>query len=164
LKEETVPEPTPNPSDDELAAWLAAAADRYDRVPADVVAAGKGSFTWRTVDSDLAALAYDSLLDEAPMAGARGTAGAEPRTLTFEAPDLTVEVEVEAGGTRTIVGQLVPGQPGDVEVRHPHGSLRVEADEVGVFRATGIPPGPVSLLCRTRRRPETVVETDWVVL
>lgn len=157
-----MPDPTPNPSDDELAAWLAAAAGRYDPVPVDVVAAAKGSFTWRTVDTDLAALAYDSALDDAPLAGVRGGGGT--RTLTFEAPDLTVEVAVDEGGTRTLVGQLVPPQPADVEIRYPGGSETVEADEVGRFRSTGIPPGPVSLVCRARRHPETVVETDWVVL
>lgn len=154
---------SPQPSDDELAGWLAAAARRFDPVPEDVLAAARGSFAWRAVDAELAGLAYDSLVDEDQLpAVVRGAN--RSRMLSFQAPDLTVEVEVDESGTRTVTGQLVPAQPAHVELRHPGGVIAVRADDLGRFRATGVPAGPVSLLCRSARDPITLVETDWVVL
>lgn len=157
------PIPTdPIPPDDALATWLADAARRMDPVPPDVVAAARRSFGRRALGADLAELAYDSVVDDDRLVGARGLSG--PRTLTFEAPSLTIEVQVDDVGGRTLDGQLVPPQAGDIELRHPGGVLQLVADEMGRFRATGVPAGPVSLLCRSRLHPTSAVETDWVVL
>ncbi len=112
-----------NGSGDELAHWVAAALARHDPVPDDVVEAAKGSYSWRTIDAELAELAYDSTADATPLAGVRGVA--RTRTLSFEAPDLTVEVEVEEAGARTVTGQLVPPQPATVELRQPAAQLLV---------------------------------------
>lgn len=152
----------PIPPDDALAAWLADAARRLDPVPPGVVAAARRSLGQRAFGADLARLAYDSVVDDDHLAGVRGSSG--PRTLTFEAPSLTIEVQIDDIGGRTLDGQLVPPQPGDIELRHPGGVRQLVADEMGRFRATGVPPGPVSLLCRSRRHPTSAVETDWVVL
>ncbi|HZG93541.1 MAG TPA: hypothetical protein VEZ46_02410 [Mycobacteriales bacterium] len=147
------------PHDDEqLLSELRSALVDHDPVPDDVVAAARDAFGWRTLDADLAALSYDSLLDERELAGVR-SAGDAARLLTFESPVLTVEVEVGSG---RIIGQLVPPQPGEVEVRHVGGSTTVPADAVGRFVANGVPAGPVSLRCRTT--DATAVVTDWIVL
>src|SRR5262245_16021611 len=61
-----------------------------DAVPAEVVSAAKESFTWRTIDAELAALSYDSVLT-GELAGTRGQL--DTRTLSFEFGPLTVEVE-----------------------------------------------------------------------
>src|SRR5437773_988059 len=55
------------PGEAEMLAELRSVIDEVDAPPADVVAAAKASFTWRTVDADLAELAeitFDSLVDE----------------------------------------------------------------------------------------------------
>ncbi|MGH8910453.1 MAG: hypothetical protein ACRD0K_29160 [Egibacteraceae bacterium] len=146
--------------DDDLIEALAAAAARYDPVPLAVMEAARAAFTWRTIDAELAELAYDSLFDRLETAGVRGLPG--PRLVTFEADDVCVEVEVhESGGLRRLIGQIVPQQPGLLTVRHEGGSQDVEADAVGRFQLSNVAAGPVSLQCRLQDR---AIETEWVVL
>jgi hypothetical protein len=144
--------------DEQLLVELRAALDGADPIPERVRAAARDAFAWRTIDAELAALSYDSLLDDKELAGVRSGADAA-RMLTFEAADLTVEIEVERG---RLIGQLVPPQPGEVEVRHAGGSLTVQADEVGRFVAEPVPRGPFSLRCRTAAA--IAIVTDWIVL
>jgi hypothetical protein len=136
---------------------------RVDAVPDDVVHAAKGAFAWRTIDADLAELAYDSLLDrEGTLVRSGDDDGS--RFLTFEGPEVTVEMEVAtAGDRRRLTGQLVPGHRASVEVRHAGGVLTVEADELGRFRCE-VQPGPMSLRCRVEADGRPVVETDWVTV
>lgn len=70
--------------DDRLVAELAAALAPPD-VPAGVVEAAKAVYTWRTLDAQLAALAYDSAKSGESLIGVRG-GSAQPRSLAFEAP------------------------------------------------------------------------------
>ena len=127
-----------------------------DPVPADVVEAALASRTWRRVDAELAELVYDSVVDGALVRSSRGG-----RQLTFEAPELTVEVEV---GPASLEGQLVPPQSGRVEVRHPHGSLTVAADHNGHFRVDAVLHGPVSLRCQPELGNVVPTVTSWVVI
>lgn len=143
--------------DEQLLVELRAALDGVDPVPESVSAAARDAFAWRTIDAELAALSYDSLLDDKELSGVRS--GSAARMLTFEADELTVEIEVERG---RLIGQLVPPQPGDVEVRHSGGSLSVRADDLGRFVAEGVPRGPFSLRCRTVGA--IAIVTDWIVL
>lgn len=135
---------------------------QVDPVPARVREAAKASFAWRTVDAELAELAFDSLVDQHQLATVR--AAGEPRLLTFTAPGLTVEVEVAAsGGRRRLIGQLVPPGAAQVKVRHPGGAVTVDADELGRFTVAEVEPGPVRLQCRVRRaEPVAPFVTDWV--
>lgn len=126
-----------------------------DPVPAEVVQAALASRTWRRVDAELAELVYDSVVDGALVRSSRGG-----RQLTFEAPELTVEVEVGPG---SLEGQLVPPQPGRVEVRHSDGSLTVAADRHGHFRVEAVLHGPVSLRCQPDLGNVPTV-TSWVVI
>ena len=148
----------PADHDDQLLDQLRAALLNHDLVPDAVSAAARAAFAWRTIDAELAALAYDSFLDDKELAGVRsGAEGA--RRLTFESGSLTVEVDVEHG---RIVGQLVPPQSGAVEVRHAAGSMTVQADGIGRFSCNDVPRGPVSLRCTTSNA--TAIVTDWLVL
>ncbi len=144
---------------DEVLARLKALAAALDPVPARVVEAARRSFTWQSIDSELAELVYDSVVDE-ELVGVRG-GGA--RQLTFEAPGVTVELEVASGSGR-INGQLVPPTEADVEVRHPNGSQMVRCDRLGHFRADGVPSGPISVRCRTGGAAGRTAHTDWVIL
>jgi hypothetical protein len=144
--------------DEQLLVALRAALDGSDPIPERVVVAARDAFAWRTIDAELAALSYDSLLDNKELAGVRSGSDSA-RMLTFESDQLTVEVEVEHG---RLMGQLVPPQPGAVEVRHAGGSLTVQADEIGRFVAEPVARGPFSLRCRTSAA--TAIVTDWIVL
>lgn len=153
----------PGAADDLLLDALRVVVEQADPVPGEVVDAARATFTWRTIDAELAELAYDSLLDDDRLAGVRGDAA--PRTLTFEGPSLIVELEVaDDGGLRRLLGQLVPPGPAQVEVRHAGGLLRVPADEVGRFAASGVAPGPVSLRCIVQGADGPPLETAWVTV
>jgi hypothetical protein len=149
---------------DPLLEALAAALRERDPVPPEVVAAAHETFTWRTIDDELAALAYDSALDET-LAGVRG---AGPRALSFEAPDVVIEVEVvEGGAARAMRGQVVASGAARLELHHPASPspLTLEVDHLGRFRADGVPAGPVRLRCRLAGAAGSrVVTTDWVVV
>jgi hypothetical protein len=126
-------------ADRALLGHLAAVLDQVRPVPRDVVRSAKGLFALRTLDAELAAMAYDSLLDDDTLDDtvlARSNGG--PRIVTFEAGELTLEVEVDARpGGRRLVGQLVPAQPAALELRQPtvdpSGSIATTADEFGRF-------------------------------
>jgi hypothetical protein len=148
--------------DDVLMEELRALAAAHDPVPPEVLAAARGSYTWRTIDAELAAIVYDSALDVERLTAVRSADTV--RLLTFETAELAIELEVTpAAGGRRILGQLVPPGPGFVELRHGGGLLELEADELGRFAADGVEPGPVSLRCR-REREGTAVETEWVTI
>ncbi len=139
--------PTPERADDALLAELGEVLRRDHQPPADVIDAAKELFTWRTVDAELAALTFDSLLDDEP-AAVRSTAAA-PRLLTFEADGITLELEVEAdaGGSRRLVGQVVPPRAGDLELVVDGRTDRVPVDDVGRF-VIALPDEPGRILLR----------------
>ena len=61
-----------NPEDAQLLDELRRAASRFDPPPPAVVEAARSSFTWRTIDAELAALVFDSGVDRPVHAVARG--------------------------------------------------------------------------------------------
>lgn len=151
----------PEQWEEQLLGELRALAKVVDPVPSEVSFAAKGSFAWRRIDADLAELTFDSLLEDAAMAGVRG--GDTVRLVSFEAGDVSVEVEItEAGARRRLIGQLVPPQVARVEIRTADDHREVDADELGRFAVDQLPPGPASLRCRLSSG--RVVETGWVVL
>jgi hypothetical protein len=145
-------------TDDELAAELAAAlADR--RAPREVTEAAKGLFAWRTIDAELAALSYDSLVDEEEGV----VRGEGPRTLAFEAGDVEIEVEVLPGRpTRRLVGRVVPPGPAEIDlVTEETHTLRT--DDHGRF-AADLPAGVVRLGLRVRRGGHDEIVTAPLLL
>jgi len=134
-----------------------------DPVPEPVRAAARAAIEWRTIDAELAALVSDSMIDE-PLLAVRGTA--ELRMLTFEASELTIELEAEPAGddTLTLVGQLVPPQPAQIAIRHGSDVIATQADERGRFVACGVGAGQVSLSLRLddRSGARRLVETAWL--
>jgi hypothetical protein len=155
----------------ELEDDLRQVAARMDPVPDALLRAAESAFAWRSVDTELAQLAFDSLADRESLALVRG---AEPRLLTFHAADLTIELEVlppgpehtrAAAAGHQVVGQLLPPGPARVELRHPDGVLAVEADELGRFAVDGVAGGPVSLRCQQAGdagEPGAPIVTEWV--
>lgn len=143
-------------ADDQLLREIRMMTVLLDPVPPEAVAAARSAIAWRTMDSELAELTADTSV-EPQLAGVRSVAA--PTLLTFDAQDLTVEVEVlEDPRGRRLLGQIVPPGPGEVEVRHAGGLFAVTADQMGRFAASGVSSGPVSLRCQVGAR---VVETDW---
>jgi hypothetical protein len=157
-------EPGAELDDERLLAALRAAARTMDPPPDAVVHAAKASWTWRTIDAELAELTYDSWTDDRELAGVRGASTATPtsRLLSFEATSVALELEVIIEGSeRRLVGQLLPAQPGVVEVHHRRGVEVVEADAVGRFSVPSIAPGLFRLTVRPARDPREVA-TAWI--
>lgn len=145
--------------DDELLGELRTLAAVVDPVPPEAIAAARSAIAWRTMDAELAELTADTSV-EPELAGVRSVE--TPAMLTFEASDLTVEIEViEEGHGRRLIGQLVPPGPGEIEIRQRAGRVAVLADEMGRFSASDVVAGPLSLLCR---RLDGVVQTDWFLV
>lgn len=145
---------------DQFAGRLRTIGSRVDPPPPAVISAARTAFEWRTVDTELAELTYDSSVDDRELAGVRGRGGT--RQLTFEAPGLTVEVEVGDGAASGLVGQLVPAHRGTVELRHGAGVLTLEVDDLGRFAAPHLPAGPLSLRCTADAA--SPVDTEWVAV
>jgi hypothetical protein len=144
--------------DDELLGDLRDALAHGGPVSAADLEAGRRAYEWRTVDEELAALTYDSLLDDGAVV--RG-ASASPRSLVFEAGDVSVEVDVLP---HRLVGQLVPGAAGDVVVQSGTEVVgRVQADDAGCFSVPIDPSSAALVRLRCTTGARTVV-TDWVTI
>jgi hypothetical protein len=113
-----------------------------------VEAAAKALFTWRTIDDDLAALAYDSAVaDEVDVRGGEPPDSAVLRTLTFTTTTMTIEIGVRQDG---VIGQIVPPQPGTVEIRTEVGAFgTAEIDDLGCFTVAATPRAPFRLHLET---------------
>lgn len=129
-------------------------------VPESFLEMARATYTWRSVDSELAALAYDSASER--LRSEALTVRAEPavlRAMTFSSPRLTIELMFSDDA---MLGQLVPPQPGRVEVQTADGeSITVAADGVGWFSVRPVPTRMCRLRCTLDGGP--LVETTWMV-
>jgi hypothetical protein len=150
------------PEDTELEEELRQLAARMEPVPPRLIQAAIDSFTWRTIDADLAELVFDSVSDRHESALVRGSR--QDRLLSFRAGEVTIELEVTVtGSTRGLTGQIAPPQPAVVQIRHSDGEVTVAADELGCFCADSLSAGPVRLRCSLAAAGDgPAVVTDWV--
>jgi hypothetical protein len=153
-----------DPAERELLAQVHEMLDETDPIPEFLLEAARETYTWRTIDAELAELTGDSLLEGAPVRASRA-----PRLLTFTAETATVVLEVaeHVRGValgRRLLGQILSPRSADVEVRHAEGTLSVTADEFGRFRAEAVPPGPISLACRFGGALQPQLVTSWVTI
>ena len=87
--------------------------------------------------------------------------------LTFEARDLTIEVEAEPAGDDDAAPRR-PARAAAARRRSPFATATswspTRADERGRFVAGGVDPGPVSLRCRLdgESGEGRLVETAWL--
>ena len=116
--------------------------------------------TWRTIDAELAALIHDSFADTQ---AALMRSSDDIRSLTFESPRVTVEVELS--GDRSLTGQIVPPQSAKIDLQHGGEVIAsTAADQVGIFFLDDLPSGPISLVCRAVDEPPSwVIRTEWVM-
>lgn len=113
----------------------------------EIAALGKAAYTWRTVDAEIAALTYDSAHDR-ELASATRAEAAFLRALTFASNELMIELEVTADALQ---GQLVPPQPGQVQIQQVGGKVlvTVELNETGYFVIRPQPRGTFRLRVHT---------------
>ena len=145
-----------SPDDTALLLRLGAIAAEIDPVPDLVLEAGRAAFLVRRLDAELAELVADSATDRA------GVRGGDDRLLSFEAGEVSLELQVSArAGVLHVLGQVV-GVPVDGAVlllETADGQQQVPLDPTGTFRAD-LPPGRFRLhLTAPGRAPVT---TAWV--
>jgi hypothetical protein len=151
------------PDDDELEQELRQAGQLLDPVPARLMADAVEMFSWRAIDAELAELAFDSASAQAT-AAVRGDE--PPRLLTFEAAELSIELELTGtAAERGITGRLIPAQRAGIEIRLGGQRLTATADVLGRFEITAAGPGPISLRFRLEGPDGPAarqIVTEWV--
>jgi len=150
---------TMSPSDEDqvLLAELRAALAESEEVPAEFYAAGRAAFAWRGIDAEiaLAEVVFDSRYDLE--LAARATDAAGRRLVTFQADDVTVDIELDRDG---ITGQVVPAGPGRVVGETPAGPFdETTTDDAGLFVLAAPPSAPFRLRVAYATR---TVTTAWL--
>ena len=123
---------------------------------AGILARARAVYTLRDLDGELARLVHDSALE---VAGADRRAAPGARTLVFESPAVSVEIEVTDEG---MVGQVVPRSAAQVVLEASDGGRTpVDVDELGCFTASV----PARGLLRLRIGADGVsTVTEWADL
>jgi hypothetical protein len=149
--------------DDQLLAALGEVVSAPESPPSWAVELAKASYGLRVADAELAMLTSDS-----DLAGAQSSlrSVAAPRLTVFDAPDLSVEIQVEPGaraGSWRLIGQLTPAEAARIQVRQPRAEpFWVTADDLGRFAADQLREGPLSLVCERPGRRCAV--TQWIAV
>ncbi|MEA2001847.1 MAG: hypothetical protein U9N84_08195 [Actinomycetota bacterium] len=146
--------------DEQLLARLNAALDAADPLPEAVVDAAKASFTWRTIDAELAALVFDSAAED--LVGVRSAGVA--RQMTFRTPGVEIELVVVSETSRRLVGQLVPPQAAEIELHHEDVTRTAQSDNLGRFAFQDVPAGSVRLTCKLKGTNDPLIQTEWVII
>ena len=144
--------------DDQLLEALGQALRETDPVPNAVTEFAKAGYGWRNLDAQLAELVFDSAVEE--LVGVRSES--ETREVTFRAPGVEIEVAVLSEDSRRIVGQLIPPQAADIELRYNGETRSTRSDHLGRFTFHDVPQGPISLRCDLG--DDQTVQTDWLIV
>jgi hypothetical protein len=129
-----------------------------DEVPSNVGDFAKALFTWRTIEADLAEIAYDSIEEGLP-AGVRSTALA--RMVSFQAGRWNVDLEYDEA-TGILMGRVSPESTFNVELHSRGAHFSVDSDDASRFEFEGVSTGPISLVFRFAEGGS--VKTSWVIL
>jgi hypothetical protein len=144
-------------SDDELVGLISQALASEDAVPEHVLEGARAAFTWRTIDTELAELVFDSARE---LTGVRSED--TDRQVTFRAPGVEIEVMVVENGTRRLIGQLVPPAETTVELVGADAVYSATTDRLGRFVFEALAPGPVRLVVLGADGAR-LVQTEWVL-
>lgn len=126
---------------------------REGTVPQSFVRTGKAVFVPADVDAELAALTFDSFREPALTRADTATL----RSLVFEGPRTTIELEVLSDG---LLGQVVPAAVVRVDlVVEGHTVATVHSDHLGCFRFDAVPRDRFRLHCRGPSGMDVV--TSW---
>ena len=144
----------------ELRSMFAAA----DPVPAPVIEHARASIGWRRLDSDLAELLADSVLDSEQFVGTRG--GMPVRSVSFRSGSMTIDLEVHKDGPAPLVlGQISPPEALVITVESSDGTTvaSVRSDGLGRFRAALKGVGTIRLqLSSEPPNGRPTVHTSWI--
>lgn len=146
-------------ADDALVARLRRVAEQVDPVPELSSELARATFSLRDLDSELAALTHDSALATGELVRAAGRSDA--RLLSYEAGELTVELQVTSSGeARTVLGEVQGGTVERIAVHAGGGVVETVPDDLGRFRLDDLPAGPFRI--RLETADGRAVTTSWV--
>lgn len=146
--------------DDALLAQLRALFAHGAEPPDEVLHAGRELFAWRDVDTELAALTFDSLLDHDALTRADGG----PRMLVFTVGRHGVDVEVvDDTRGRRLLGQLNPPGAAEVQLRSATEVVDGFADDLGRF-VLPLAPAPALSTLRWSRTDGAKFASSAVVM
>jgi len=150
---------TQPPSDDDrtLLDDLRMALAEAGEVPQEFLVAGRSAYAWHGIDAELALaeVAFDSAYD-AELA-TRATAAGASRMVSFQADDVTVDIEVASDG---ITGQVTPAEPCHILGQGAVGTFdETTGDGAGLFVLGAPPSGPIRLRVAYADR---AVTTEWI--
>jgi hypothetical protein len=145
-------------SDDELMEQLRRIANEVDAAPDLVTESARAAFSTRRLDDELAELLHDSdMTASAPVRLAQPG----PRLLSFEAGEVSLELQIEDAGGQLVLRGVAVGTVGAAEVETvtggPHPAV---IDDQGWFRAEALPVEPLRV--RVQARDGTAVTTGWI--
>jgi hypothetical protein len=113
-------------SDDELLRLVSEMLDDHEPLPLGAVEFASQAFIWRDVNTELAQLLHDSARE---LVEVRATATA--RLLTFQARDVTLDIEHDPDGVR---GAVDPPAEYRVQMRNGGRTDEVVTDSAGMFQ------------------------------
>ena len=145
---------------DEVFDWLKRATRLAEVPPPGVLRQALDAFAWRGISTALAAVDYDSAIDDDDSARVR--AASRDRRLSFRGNLGVLEVSVIDDGQR-LVGRVQPARPGEVQLRYPSRTDRAAADGFGHFVFESVEPGPVSF-CWQPEDGASGFDTEWVTI
>jgi hypothetical protein len=132
--------------------------------PPEAVAAAKAAFAWRGVARAIAALEFDSAVDDDDDDLARVRAAGSERRLRFHGRGRLVEVSIVDNGRR-LAGRVVPPLAGSMALCYPDGaSLSSPLDDLGQFFFDALRHGTVSLRPVPTDPAAGGFETEWVTV
>lgn len=154
--------------DDVLFSLLSDSIAEADPVPDEAVHAALALSRLSDADAELATLVADSLVDDVVLfrhdltIDPLGTDGAwqasSDRLLTFSTPQLSVDVDLQAGRA-TVVGSIMPPISVDVDLETAQATSSTRSDELGRFQLEA-----GGALCRLRiHAHDGVVVTPWII-
>jgi hypothetical protein len=134
------------PSGEELGEAVTRMFVTTDPVPARLLQAASAGLGWRDPDAALAALLLDSAVAGAPAGVRADPEDGQPRLLSFDSGDITIDVEVavDAGRVR-LVGQVSDPVVAPLLVRHAGGEWSGATDQLGRFTVPDLPVGPLRI-------------------
>ena len=147
-----------DPADEALLGRLNTVVEQVDPVPELSYEMARATFTLRDLDSELAALTHDSALASGDLVRSVGVV--EVRLLSYEAGELTVELQVsERGETRTVLGEVHGGAVERITVQTAGALVDLVPDGLGRFRVEDLPAGPFRI--RLVTADGRTITTSW---
>ena len=124
-------------------------------VPEGRVELAEMTYAWRTIDEELAALAFDSSEELMPV-----RTDTTVRTMSFELDDLHIDLQIDVTA-RTVIGQVEPEGEGQASLIHRGGVLDTTIGDFSTFSFNDVPTGPVAVRVTLSDR---TVRTEWFLI